>query len=78
MNNLKILEKSMQSSSNDPYIIDLLKDLMDQVRQAFSRDDWFTKWGVHYLPSLTREFFVARSNHRKTSFCSRSTSAATM
>jgi len=30
----------------------LLEDLQGQVAEAFSREDWYTKWGVHYLPSL--------------------------
>lgn len=30
----------------------LLEDLQGQVSEAFSREDWYTKWGVHYLPSL--------------------------
>jgi len=30
----------------------LLEDLEGQVAEAFSREDWYTKWGVHFLPSL--------------------------
>lgn len=30
----------------------LIEDLSGQVTEAFSRHDWFTKWGRHYLPSL--------------------------
>ncbi len=78
LNNLKTLERSMHRSSNDSYLVDLLKDLTEQVRQAFSRDDWFTKWGVHYLPSLTRKLFVTRSNYRKANYLSRSTSSSAM
>ncbi len=32
----------------------LLADLEGQVTQAVSRDDWFRRWGRHYLPSLQR------------------------
>ncbi len=32
----------------------LLADLEGQVTQAVSREDWFRKWGRHYLPSLQR------------------------
>jgi len=30
----------------------LLEDLQGQVAESISREDWYTKWGVHYLPSL--------------------------
>merc|ERR1719352_1795925 len=30
----------------------LQEDLQGQVSEAFSREDWYGKWGVHYLPSL--------------------------
>ena len=30
----------------------ILADLNGQVREAFSRSDWFNKWGKHYLLSL--------------------------
>jgi len=31
---------------------DLMKDLMGQVTEAISNEEYFTKWGQHYLPSL--------------------------
>ncbi len=30
----------------------LLEDLEGQVTEALSREDWYKKWGMHYLPSL--------------------------
>jgi len=36
------------------YIAALLQDLEGQVTEAFSRLDWYRKWGTHYLPSLLR------------------------
>ena len=30
----------------------LLDDARGQVTEALSRDDWFRRWGVHYLPAL--------------------------
>lgn len=30
----------------------LLEDLSGQVAEALSREEWYMKWGVHYLPSL--------------------------
>jgi hypothetical protein len=41
---------------NDEFVKDLLTDLTGQVDQAITREDWFKKWGVHFLPSLTRKF----------------------
>lgn len=40
---------ALSGSQNLQY---LLEDLQGQVSEAFSRDDWYTKWGLHYLPSL--------------------------
>jgi hypothetical protein len=55
LNNLQTLEETIKShSTNDKYLTDLYTDLSGQVKQAFSRYDWFTRWGVHYLPSITR------------------------
>ncbi|CAE8661015.1 unnamed protein product, partial [Polarella glacialis] len=30
----------------------LLEDLSGQVAEAFSKEEWYAKWGSHYLPSL--------------------------
>ncbi len=52
---IQSLEESIKShSTDDSYLTDLLTDLTGQVKQAFSRYDWFKKWGTHYLPSITR------------------------
>lgn len=59
---LQALEERIKiHSTGDNYLTDLLTDLTGQVNQAFSRNDWFNKWGKHYLLSLTRTF--AYSNH---------------
>ena len=55
LNNLQALEERIRNhSTDDSYLTDLLADLTGQVNQAFSRVEWFQKWGRHYLPSLTR------------------------
>jgi hypothetical protein len=58
MNQLQVLETEMRqyAQNNDEYVKDLLTDLTGQVQEAISREDWFKKWGVHFLPSLTRKF----------------------
>jgi len=52
---IQSLEETIKNhSTGDKYLTDLLADLTGQVKQAFSRCDWFRKWGTHYLPSIAR------------------------
>lgn len=64
---LKQLEADMAAFENgqDPYVQDLLKDLTGQVAEAISKAEWFKKWGVHYLPSLTRAHLLQNCNNFK-------------
>ena len=32
----------------------LIADVKGQISEAFSRDDYFERWGVHYLPAILR------------------------
>lgn len=43
----------------------LLEDLEGQVTEALSRDDWYRKWGRHYLPSLARAHQLQMCNNFK-------------
>ena len=43
----------MENTSSFNAIEALLKDAQGQVTEAFSRADWFRKWGIHYLRSIT-------------------------
>lgn len=58
MNSITQLKKEMTkyANQNDEFIKDLLVDLTGQVQLALEKEDWFMKWGIHYLPSLTREY----------------------
>jgi len=47
------------------YCVSLLKDLQGQITEAFSRRDWFDKWGRHYLPSLSRAHLLQMCNNFK-------------
>jgi hypothetical protein len=55
LNDRHLLEETMKNNSiNDNYLNDVFKDLTGQVKQAFSRYDWFQRYGIHYLASITR------------------------
>ena len=43
----------------------LNEDLMGQIKMALSREDWFNKWGKHYLPSLRRAHQLQQCNNFK-------------
>lgn len=43
----------------------LCEDLDGQVTEAFSRGDWFTKWGKHYLLSLSRSHLLQQCTNFK-------------
>lgn len=66
-NELKALEEAIKGSSvaSDPFIQALLADLQGQVTEAISRNDWFRRWGRHYLPSLTEAHMMQQCNNFK-------------
>lgn len=43
----------------------LLEDAQGQVSEALSREDWYSKWGVHYLPSLMFAHLTQQCNNFK-------------
>merc|ERR1712166_260639 len=45
-------EVASAASKDSPQIKALLEDMTGQALEAFSREDWCEKWGVHYLPSV--------------------------
>mmetsp|Transcript_66933 Transcript_66933/g.180984 ORF Transcript_66933/g.180984 Transcript_66933/m.180984 type:complete len:692 (+) Transcript_66933:97-2172(+) len=65
------LAQEMQSSAalreegEDGPMAGLLEDLTGQVAEAFSREDWYTKWGVHYIPSLMFAHLTQQCNNFK-------------
>ncbi|CAF2924759.1 unnamed protein product [Rotaria sp. Silwood2] len=63
---IESLEQTIKNhSTNDNYLTDLLTDLTGQIKAAFSRYDWFAKWGIHYLPSITRAHLLQQCNNFK-------------
>jgi hypothetical protein len=43
----------------------LLEDIEGQVTESLSREDWYTKWGQHYLPSLMSAHLIQQCNNFK-------------
>jgi hypothetical protein len=48
-----------------PHVIALLQDVEGQVTEAWSKSEWFKKWGIHYLPSLVRAHQIQQCNNFK-------------
>lgn len=62
----QVLREIAETQDEDEsYLDDLLKDVDGQVFMALSRQDWFVKWGTHYLPSLQRAHLVEQCNNFK-------------
>lgn len=56
----------LRVSLDDPVLYKhILDDLDDQVAMALSREDWFRRWGRHYLPSLAMAHRDERCNNFK-------------
>lgn len=51
--------------SKDPKFVALMKDLEGQVLEALSKDEWYNRWGRHYLPSLGRAHQLQFCNNFK-------------
>lgn len=60
-----ITQISMCDIALDPRVQGLLGDLKGQVTDAFSRKDWFQRWGIHYLPSLINAHLLQICNNFK-------------
>lgn len=48
----KLAETMSNDANDDEYVKAVRADLSGQVREAFSRQDWYRRWGRHYVPSL--------------------------
>jgi len=51
--------------NSDIFIIDLLKDLTDQVEMALSKSEFYNRWGKDYLPSLMGAHLNQQCNNFK-------------
>lgn len=43
----------------------LLQDVTGQVSEALSKEEWYSKWGLHYLPSLMFAHLMQQCNNFK-------------
>lgn len=55
----------ISNSISDSRILALKEDIKGQVREATSRADWYSKWGLHYLQSLARAHLTQQCNNFK-------------
>jgi len=51
---LNEMRSSLAAKRHNANAAALLEDLKGQITEAYSRRDWFAKWGRHYLLSLAR------------------------
>ncbi|CAF3370225.1 unnamed protein product [Rotaria socialis] len=67
INHIETLQKKMRSCAieNDQFMNDLFTDLTGQVKQAVEKQEWFQKWGIHFLPSLARAHLLQFCNNFK-------------
>jgi len=59
------VKKIQSCESQDAYVADLLKDVEGQVTEACSKQEWFKKWGRHYIPSLMGAHLFQQCNNFK-------------
>jgi len=64
---VKEVSKEIMASSvkNEAAIKDLKTDVDGQMSEAVSREDWYKKWGRHYLPSLLGAHLSQQCNNFK-------------
>eukprot|EP01090_Pellita_catalonica_P021756 TRINITY_DN8229_c0_g2_i1.p1 TRINITY_DN8229_c0_g2~~TRINITY_DN8229_c0_g2_i1.p1 ORF type:complete len:523 (+),score=88.50 TRINITY_DN8229_c0_g2_i1:1-1569(+) len=60
-----IKDVSESDVADEEDVAALLKDLEGQVAEAFSKSEYYTKWGRHYLPSLNRAHLLQVCNNFK-------------
>eukprot|EP00026_Physarum_polycephalum_P002923 Phypoly_transcript_02932.p1 GENE.Phypoly_transcript_02932~~Phypoly_transcript_02932.p1 ORF type:complete len:623 (+),score=142.69 Phypoly_transcript_02932:708-2576(+) len=63
-------QQALLDSANgieDPHAKGMYEDIKGQVKEAIQRqpEDYFSKWGIHYLPSLSRAHLLQQCNNFK-------------
>jgi len=59
------MEEARTIARSDPFVAAMLEDCEGQVTQALLREDWYNRWGRHYLPSLSRAHETQQANNFK-------------
>jgi hypothetical protein len=59
------LEVSTSFVKDNEVVQKLLEDMTGQSTEALSKDEWFKKWGRHYLPSLMFAHMLQQCNNFK-------------
>jgi len=62
---IESIEGLSNEAKRDERIVALLEDLTGQVSEALSKEEYFKKWGCHYLPSLMRAHQLQQCNNFK-------------
>lgn len=67
---MEAVQKALVESAtgiDDPHAKGILEDIKGQVREAIQRkpEDFYKKWGQHYLPSLSRAHLLQQCNNFK-------------
>merc|ERR1711982_226727 len=61
----RLIENATESGCDTDKIRALLEDMQGQSSEAISKKEYFTKWGVHYLPSLMFAHRLEQCNNFK-------------
>jgi len=51
--------------AEDQFVQGMLQDLEGQISEAISKQEWYSKWGFHYLPSLLGAHLYQQCNNFK-------------
>jgi len=60
-----LLKEITASGINSDRMNDLILDVSKQITEAFSKQEWYEKWGRHYLPSIARAHLYQQCNNFK-------------
>eukprot|EP00732_Lithocolla_globosa_P003985 Lithocolla_globosa_v1_NODE_3438_length_1668_cov_44.847489.p1 type:complete len:497 gc:universal NODE_3438_length_1668_cov_44.847489:57-1547(+) len=62
---IKRTKQKMSQDKSPERVNALMEDMQGQVSEAISKLEYFSKWGIHYLPSLGRAHFLQLCNNFK-------------